>query len=409
MQSMNKIFAATLTALCATSALCASDALAGGIENKANLTGSYLRNPSRNTEFKRPEASLYNLAGTAFMKDGLYLDFGSQFVDKEFKHEIKGTGQEFKDEKFVPFYPHAEIVYKHDDWAAFLNFSVYGGGGSLDFKDGTAPTAIALAALGSPEHEVEISSIVYGWQLGGAYAFNEHISVGAAFRLNYGIQKLSLTSDSAVLAAANGGDEMGYEASAVGVSGVVGVHGKPIPQLDLTAQFAWRTKLDFEIDDTTGNLVKGLLTKDSFRDDISPVLNLGIGYQVVEPVYVSFSLNYYINKWAEINSALGENDYDNSIELELGVDYDVVKALTLSLGVAYANQGTNNESNNLFSPVLDSLMFTFGGEVKPIDDLAVQAGISYVKYYDEDYQDTMTLSKPHFLFFSLGVSYRFGI
>ena len=40
---------------------------AGGIDNKSNLSTGYLRNPSRNTETKRPEAVLYNIAGTSFM------------------------------------------------------------------------------------------------------------------------------------------------------------------------------------------------------------------------------------------------------------------------------------------------------------------------------------------------------
>lgn len=409
MQSMNKFFTTTLATLCVTSALFAPNALAGGIENKSNMSTSYLRNPSRNTEHQHPDASLYNVAGTAFMKDGLHLEFGSQFVSKEFSHKVKGTELKYTDNTFVPFYPNAEIVYKHANWAAFLNFSILGGGGNLNYTDGTAPTVTALALAGSPQHEVSISSIVYGWQLGGAYAFNDHISLGAAFRVSYGTQNLSLTSDSQVFQGANGGDEVGYEASAVGFSGVIGVHGKPIPQLDLTAQFAWRSKLDYEFDQTTGNLAKLLLTKDSFRNDISPVLNLGVGYRIIDPVYISASFNYYINQWAEIDSALGENDYNDSYEAAIGVDYDVIKALTLSLGVAYANQGTTEQSNNLFSPVLDSWMFSIGGEVKPIDDLGIQLGLSYVKYFEQDYQKVLTLSKPNFLFFSLSVSYRFGI
>lgn len=46
---------------------------ASGVENKTNMSTGYLRNPSRNSEAKRPEASYYNIAGTAFMEDGLII------------------------------------------------------------------------------------------------------------------------------------------------------------------------------------------------------------------------------------------------------------------------------------------------------------------------------------------------
>lgn len=405
---MKKVLAAGLSAL---SAFYAMDAFAGGIENKANMNVGYLRNPSRNTEFKRPEASFYNIAGTAYMKDGLYVEIGNQFVAKEFKHELKATGTSYNDETFVYLYPNAEVVYKHDRWAAFLNFGIHGGGGNLKFSEGTAPTSAALLALGGPDHELKVSSIVYGWQLGGAFAIADFISLGAAFRLTYGTQEMTLESGSPVFGMANGGDTIGYDASAVGFSGVFGIHAKPIPPLDITGQFTWRSKMDYELDNVKGNLAAALL-QDKFRNDISPVLNLGLGYQIIDPLYVSASFNYYFNNLAEMNSALGENDYDNSWELALGADYDIIKALTVSLGISYANQGSNDEANNVFNPVLDSFMIGAGVEGRPTENLTITGGISWVKYFDQDYGSgpaTLELSKPFFIFFSLGLTYRFPI
>ena len=67
--------------------LLASQVFAGGIDAKTNLNAGYIRNPSRNTESERPEAALYNIAGTAFMADGLYLEAGNQFIFKTYSHE----------------------------------------------------------------------------------------------------------------------------------------------------------------------------------------------------------------------------------------------------------------------------------------------------------------------------------
>ena len=60
---MKRIAVTSILALLGTAALFAS-----GVENKTNMNTGYLRNPSRNTETKRPEASYYNVAGTAFMQ-----------------------------------------------------------------------------------------------------------------------------------------------------------------------------------------------------------------------------------------------------------------------------------------------------------------------------------------------------
>lgn len=70
-------------------ALAAVTAYAGGVENKTNMSTGYLRNPSRNTENERPEAAFYNIAGTGFMADGLYIEAGNQFVFKETRTSLK--------------------------------------------------------------------------------------------------------------------------------------------------------------------------------------------------------------------------------------------------------------------------------------------------------------------------------
>ncbi|MBR4246271.1 MAG: hypothetical protein IKQ13_04645, partial [Treponema sp.] len=69
----------------AAAAMSVAFAFAGGVENKTNMSTGYLRNPSRNAEFQRPEAAFYNIAGTAFMNDGLWIEAGNQFVFKEYK------------------------------------------------------------------------------------------------------------------------------------------------------------------------------------------------------------------------------------------------------------------------------------------------------------------------------------
>lgn len=419
--------------------LLAGFVFAGGIENKTNMSPGYLRNPSRNTESKRPEASFYNIAGTAFMEDGLWVEIGNQFVAKEYANTLEGSAAlsasginetSFNDETFVWLYPDFDVVYKRDNWAVFGNFGIFAGGGDLEYTEGTSATTLlfagsalgymaqgnqtaAAALLGAAQnHEFYVTSITYGGQIGGAYAIADLVSVGAALRFTYGTQDMSI--ESAYLSAlANGGDKISYSADAMAFSGVFGVHAKPVRGLDVAVQFQMASKLEYELSDVKGRLASSFGIEDGkkFRTDLAPVLNFGVGYQLLDPLYVSAGVNWYLNRFAEMNTVLGESDYDDSFEIAVGADYDFNKYVTASLGVSYANQGTAGDANNVFNPVLDSFQVGAGVEVHPVDDFTLTGGITYVKYFNADYEMSgydIELEK-NLLMFGIGATYRFSL
>lgn len=150
-QTMKKLIASTIFA-----AISASFIFASGVENKTNLSTGYLRNPSRNTENERPEAAFYNIAGTAFLKEGLWIGGGNQFVFKEYSNKLDtndyyATGNyaalgikdyEATDDTNVYLYPDLNAVYKKGRWSIFSNFGVYAGGGSLSYENGTSATTL---------------------------------------------------------------------------------------------------------------------------------------------------------------------------------------------------------------------------------------------------------------------------
>lgn len=90
---------------------------AGGVENKTNMSAGYLRNPSRNTENERPEAAFYNIAGTGFLKNGLYIEAGNQFVFKEYANELK-TGDKFANQEKIQ---RSRLLFKRRDKCFLLS------------------------------------------------------------------------------------------------------------------------------------------------------------------------------------------------------------------------------------------------------------------------------------------------
>lgn len=388
---MKKIIFTTVLATIASAFV-----FAGGVENKTNLSTGYLRNPSRNVESERPEAAFYNIAGTAFMEDGLYVEAGNQFVIKEYSHEASSANMKSTEDTPVLLYPNADIVYKQDKLSIFGNFGIYAGGGNLEYKNTPLISVI-------PTNKLEVSSMTYGGQIGVGYAINDIVSLSAAFRTVYGDQTMKLSSPSL-------STEISYDASAWGFGGVFGVHVKPIENLDLSLQYQSLTKIEYEFENVKGATYASMAgfeiaNGEKFNTDLPAVLNFGVGYRVIDPLYLSASFNYYFNKQAEQNSALGETDYDDSFEISVGADYRFNEKVSASLGLSYGNQGQNDESNSPLSPVLDSFTVGAGVEYSPTEALTLTGAGMYVEYFEEEYA-TLDLNKDTMLF-SLGVTYKF--
>ncbi len=481
---------------------------ASGVENKTNLSTGYLRNPSRNTENSRPEAAFYNIAGTAYLKEGLWVGGGNQFVFKEYANELKtkvdlgdyGTIDPYysNDETTVWLYPDLNAVYKKNKWATFFNFGVYAGGGSLSYSEGTSATSLLFANGASTQaaeatkyglaanmiskakesyenavasnfsgseaaalsyiqanptselaqaygvvqkygsnlsdyaakkdayektaaaslamaksHSLDVTSITYGFQIGASYQVLDWLSLAAAYRYTIGTQEMTLKCSDATFAAVNGGNKISYEAMGFGQSCVFGIHAK-IPQvegLDLALQYQTLSRIDYDVDNVKGNIAQyyDITNSKKFRTDLPAVLNFGVGYSILENLYVSSSFNYYFNTFAQQNSILSETDYENSWEIALGVDYRFCKYVGVSLGASYGKQGITDDSNSTFNPVLDNFVIGGGFEIYPTEQLTLAISCLYANYFDADYYlgDYKTTLSKDVTNFGIGVTYHF--
>ncbi len=380
----------------------ATTLFAGSIDTKSNLSTGYLRNPSRNTEDSRPEAALYNLAGTGFLKQKFSAEVGNQFVFKEYSHKaadattqgIIGTST-YKDEKPVILYPNIDMVYRFGDFAVSASFHIAAGGGSLDYKKGTGLTKAlflnySLTGVAN-DHKLEISSVTYGETIGLAYNWNDRLSVAAGLRVIEATQSMSLSSDDSFWSSRNGQKKASYDAFGWGVGGIFGVHYKPISKLDLALQYKTITKMRMEFTDVQGSALSamlGIAEGDKFDNDLPSELNTGIGYQLLDSLYLSTSFNYYFNSHADVSSAFSPDkniDWDDSWEIACGADWQLSPKVLLSTGTLYSRQGSQDDVNNALSPVLDSLSFAVGVEYQAMKQLTITYGAMYTLYKEADY------------------------
>lgn len=404
---------------------CAAAVFAGGIDNKSNLSTGYLRNPSRATETKRPEAVLYNIAGTSFMEDGLAFNIGNQFIFKEYTNEC--SGKEYKDDEDVFFFPDFEAVWKKDRLAIFAGFGVFAGGGSLDYKDGTGVTFLALAgnlakaftaqppvgpgldvqtattkaSQEASNHSLEAYSVTMGEMLGLSYNVTENISLSAAGRFLHSDSDMKLKFSSQVLSQANGGNTVEYDASGYGFGGIFGVNAKDlVPGLILSLQYQTITKMDIEFDSVTGKLAGGFGIKkgEKYKNDLPAVLTAGAGYNLLGCLDLSLTFNYYFNKQATMENPLGGSKlkYDDSWEVGLGCDWQINDKIGVSAGTMYSKQGFKSDVNSAFSPVLDSVVVGCGAEYKVAKQVMLTAAYLHCFYFDEEYKvsgQTLDLGK----------------
>ncbi len=514
------------------SVITAAFVFASGVENKTNLSQGYIRNPSRNAENERPEAAFYNIAGTAFIPDGFYVEAGNQIVLKDYSNELK-TDNEYasvgvndyksSDDDPVYFYPDFDIVYKKGNLAFFGTFGLYAGGGHLFYENGTSATSlmflnganqykysatqhtlaagaaqstiesaitsvkqgiglqmgidpslvpednawayirsftvtdptsdaqkaqyesfqkviyikdnvlaneaklatndtqVAAASLSMAQnHSLDVTSITYGGQVGLAYRPWDWISFSGAYRYTYGTQTMELKCNDPTFKAINKSNKVSYDAHGFGQSMVFGVHAKPrdVKGLDISVQYQTLSRIDYDVEHVTGELAQYYNITDSttFRTDLPAVLNLGLGYKVVDSLYLSSSFNYYFNDFAHQDNILAATDYDNSYEIAFGADWRICKYVGMSAGASYGHQGITDTSNSTFNPVLNNYVIGGGFEIYPVDSLTITLGCLYANYFDADYylgnekkSSTRTTLAKDVTNMAVGVTYHFPV
>ena len=390
--------------------VCVGLLFAGGSENKINSGAGYARFPAKATESKKPDAMFYNPAGTAFLKDGLYVGAGNQFLYK--KYTNKFDGESYSTDIPTYLYPDLTLVWKKNRTALFAGFTVAAGGGELKYEDGNAYTFKklseinpALAALG---HSMDIYSVLYDNIIGISHQFwDDHLSIAAAVRILYGSQnvKIKLHDDPpAAFAPVLGNDRTlaKTEANGFGTGGIFSIHYKPVETFDIALTYHTESIIDYEYKKADGVGAEKLGAKkgDHFSYVLPAYLGGGIGWQIIPQLYAAVGFNYYFND-------LADYELDDAWEINFAAEYRFNKMLAVSLGGFYTDIGSKKREggNSFYNPYLDSFTYCGGLELTFFDDLTIDIGGFYVQYFSETYQD-VKLEKKIFEG-AISATYRF--
>ena len=420
--------------LLSAAAVCfaASTALAGGLLTNTNQNIAFLRNPARGAS-TQIDAVYSNPAGTVFMPDGLTLSFNVQsaYQTRKIKSTFapfEGFGgsptKTFKGTAAAPFVPSLQAVYKRGRWAFMGSFAVTGGGGKATFNHGL-PSFESLVAmlpvignqrLGTTKYSVDSymkgRQMIYGIQLGAAYAISKHFSVSAGFRVNYvdnGYEgritdikfnpgggpmvsaheflKQAAAQNPALapLAALTADKYLDCDQGGWGVTPVLGVHFKG-GKWNVGVKYEFKTSLNVENRtkrDDTGLFADGVNTP----HDIPGLLTVGVEYSILPVLRASAGYHHFFDKSAKMAGDKQKHIDAGTNEYLAGLEWDITKKLLVSAGMQRTKYdlGDNYQSDMSFS--LSSYSVGFGAAYDFLPNLRVN--IAYFMTIYSDYTKHM--------------------
>ncbi len=397
-----------------------STLIAGGIDNKGNLSTEYIRTLNRNAATDSADAVAYNPAGVVKMEDGLFLNASGQYALKTYTNTIGGI--EYASD--VPsIVPSVFGLYKKDKWAGFAALTIPCGGGKVRYENGNATTFALgqgfigganayLASQGLPplydtlrSQKLEADSVYYGFTMGGAYALNDMFSFSLGLR--YIDAEKSAKGEVGIGASSGMAPDQAarikYEETADGFGGIIGINFSPTKDLNIGLRYETKTSLDFETDvkrDDLGYFVDG----SKARRDLPALLGLGAAYHIMPNLKVEASYVYYFNE--DANWEGDEDNVDNGYDVGIAFEYGFTPKLRGSVGYLYTESGIEADYMSPEAPELDadSVAVGFAYSLDPALDL--NFGASRTFYKDETTSTGMKLEKDVTLI-SFGIQCKF--
>ena len=407
-----------------------SSVFAGGLLTNTNQSASYVRNPSRDAAID-VDAVYYNPAGVAFLEKGFHLSLNYQAAVQ--KRQISSTSQiytnnqndptsfrNFEGKAVAPAIPSIQFAYViNDKWSIASQFSVVGGGGTCEFKDGLSMFEGLIGATASAPYTINQSltgkQIIYGFQVGGAYKIIDQLSVSVGVRGVFASMGYTGSMNGITVNGMNATDLYNYAQSlpnlpeyanaktelitksalisdytldcsqkGFGVTPILGIDFK-MGQWNVAAKYEFRTKLSLKNKSNNSKNVDALMPEyvdgASVRSDIPALFTLGVQYSPIKSLRLSGGFHHYHDKAAKGAATDVKN---NTIEGLFGIEYDAHKVVTISAGMQRTKFGFSDEQIKDTNFNLNAWNIGVGAQFNCTDFMKVNVGYFHTFYQDRD-------------------------
>lgn len=399
------------------------------------FAGDYLTNTNQNAAFLRMIArgasidvdGVYsNPAGLAFLpEDGFHLSLTGQSAYQT--REILATSplwtldgntteRYYKGTASAPIIPSFHGAYKKDKWVISASFAITGGGGKASFDNGL-PMFDALAIggiytnaqltglVGKPvtPDMYEINSAmdgkqyIYGVQLGVSYRFNNWLSAFIGGRMNYvksgyeGYLKAQMKEEFGGMALTN--LELDCDQSGWGLTPIIGLDAK-LGRWNLAAKYEFQTNLNIEnktnkLEVPVGTpeaVIKPYADGEQTPSDIPAFLSVAASYEILPTLRASVEYHFFDDKRAGMLNDRQKTLKHGTHEYLAGIEWDIIKYLTISGGFQKTNYGLSDDFQTDTSFYCSSYSLGFGARARLNDALSLDIAYFWTTY--DDYTKT---------------------
>jgi long-chain fatty acid transport protein len=402
-----------------------SAAYGGAIDNKTNWSAEYIRTLNRNAATDYADIAAYNPAGTVKLQDGFIINGSAQYLGKDYTNNVSdpfGTNSYNSDEGSVV--PGIFGVYNRDKWSLFGAVTVVGGGGEVDFSEGSWTTrgaqlkliSLGLGAAPGPA-KITAESYYLGYTLGGAYEINDIFSVSIGLRY---VDAHTEAQGSATLISNPVPVAISYEEDGDGWGGIFGLNIAPNDKFNIGMRYETKTNLDLEAtvkQDNYGLLpdLKGISNGTSRPRDLPALFGIGVSYWISPQLRLETNYTQYLNTNADWGGT--ENLVNDGYDVGIALEYHFNDSFLASIGYLRTETGINPEDMLPENPELDAN--TLGGGIAYAfnEKFHTNLSLGYVFYEDDSF--TQPLSAPpnpllasveyekKIYFLALGLEYRF--
>jgi len=386
-----------------------------------NQSALYFRLLSRNASTDI-DAAFYNPAGLVMLKNGWHLQLNNQtiFQEKIVTNDFIFLNEnEYVGKVNVPVFPDFYAVYKKDKLALSFGFGPNSGGGTADFSKGlpsfetqiaSLPALISSLKIPTTAYSVDIAfkgkSVFYGFQLNASYAFTDQIAgalgmryISATNSYEGSIRNIMINPrhplinptgqmmpasqffgliGQAAYAAATKDKEVDVKQTGSGVTPILSLSLYPARGLNIGIKYEFNTKLTLT-NKTTKDDVGMFPDGEETHNDIPAIFSLGMGYELTPKLRASVSYNYFFDKNANWD---GREEFveSNSWDLGFGLEYDLARAFSLSVGYLRTQfkLGPNYQSD--FSHDMSADSFGFGARIRLGQVIDLDLGFLYSDY-----------------------------
>ena len=392
--------------------------MAGGIDNKHNYSAEYIRTLNRNGATDSADGVVYNPAGTVKMEDGFYANVTGQYAIKTYTNKIGGIDYESDEPDFVPG---VFALFTKDRWAGYAAFTIPAGGGSVEYENGTATTALVGQRFGQmanlmltlppaslppgnyydrlKSQRLEGESYYYGFTFGGAFELNDMFSFSLGGRYIDATQtdvKASVTIADSTGTFPDQTAAVDLDTTATGWGGIIGLNFAPTEQFNLGIRYETKTDLDFETDvkrDTQGILpTLGVMDGEENSRDLPALLGVGASLNITPQFRAEGNLTYYFNEDADWtgnltsqNGLLGRpnTDRDNGYDVGVALEYTFTDQWLASFGYMFTETGIDPDNMTYEAPELDAHCIAGGVRWTPVPRLDLNLSVLKAFYQSE--------------------------